>query len=323
MAFEDDMSDIATTYLEYSSLVNPGTNDDNRSPRTPTWGSTVVLTPFDFEKYFPRSPMPPQMKTTIPSPPENPLPWIWQCHLCRNRYPLGVTRRCLYDGHYYCSGETNVKNLKKKRKGQACSSEFDYEGWDTYGEWKREALHMIDNTRVLKRCDECDFPSMCRTPTEQYPVKKEKKSPPPLFLPNQELPQNLNTQKDFQLPSAQELLSLEEGAKEDLLRAAGSSCAKADRTVDFEKILNEARRQEEQAKRDKQKQSKMTDFLKVKSGSKKDKTGDKRSAVGSLTLNLEQDRARKSGGSDFVVPTLDFWGKGAKIKSPSSHYGST
>lgn len=314
------MSDIATTYLEYSPLVDSTTNDQEpRSPRTPVWGASALRTPFDFEKYFPRSPLPPQLKTTVPPPPDLPLPWVWQCHLCRNRYPLGVTRRCLYDGHYYCSGETNVKNLKKKKKGHACSSEFDYEGWDEYGEWKRKALQRITNARAPQKCENCDFPSMCRTPVDQYPVKKERKSvssPPPFFIRDQELPKKSTIRIDFQLPSAQELLALEDGEKEDLLRAAGSSCAKADKSVDFEKILSEARRQEEEARKNKQKQSKVTDFLKVKTGSKKDKTGEKRSATSSLTLNLEQDRARKSSSSEFLMPSLDFWGKGSKAKSP-------
>jgi hypothetical protein len=313
-SLHDDMSDIATTYLEYSPLMNLTANDDEaRSPRTPTWGHSAILTPFDFEKYFPRSPLPPQMKATVPSPPDLPLPWVWQCHLCRNRYPLGVTRRCLYDGHYYCSGETNVKNLKKKKKGQACSSEFDYEGWDDYGEWKRKALRMIDNTKVPKRCEKCDFPSMCRTPVDQYPVKRERKSSS-LFISEQKSPKKSTIQIDFQLPSAQELLALEEGEKEDLLRAAGSSCAKADKSVDFEKILSEARRQEAEAKKIKQRQSKVTDFLKVKTGTKKEKVGDKHSAAASLTLNLEQDRARKGSASEFVVPSIDFWGKSNKNK---------
>lgn len=267
-SLDTGMSDIATTYLEYSPLVNPSGDEEPRSPRTPTWEPSGAITPFNFERYFPRSPLPPQMtKSTIPKPPDLPMPWVWQCHLCRNRYPLGVTRRCLYDGHYYCSGETNVKNLKKKKKGQACSSEFDYEGWDEYGEWKRQALHTIDNTKVLKRCEKCDFPSMCRTPPEQYPVKKNKKPLPPFVLREEKLPKKSNIQIDFQLPSAQELLALEEGEKEDLLRAAGSSCAKADRAVDFEKILKEAFRQEEQAKA---RQSKLTNFLKSKSNFKKE-----------------------------------------------------
>ncbi|ETN40188.1 uncharacterized protein HMPREF1541_04464 [Cyphellophora europaea CBS 101466] len=315
---DEDMSDFATTVLEYAPLFSFAEQEESRSPRSPTWAPPGAATPFNLDKYFPKSPLPHhRKKASVPAPPAAPLPWIWQCHLCRNRYALGVTRRCLYDGHYYCSGETNVKNLKKKRKGQACSSEFDYEGWDEYGEWRRKALHMIDNTKVLTRCEKCDFPSMCRTPPEQYPVKMDRVSQPSFELPVAELRES-NIQVDFQLPSAQELLALEEGEKEELLRAAGSSCAKADRSVDFERILQEAQRQEDEAKKQKQKQkqSKMTDYLKGKSSSKKEKPDDKRSASANLTLNLEQDKARRSGVSDFVMPSIDIWGKGGKRKSP-------
>lgn len=312
MAIQDDeMSDITETVLHYDSYVSFNKDEDMRSPRTPTWAPPVVVTPFDFEKYFPRTPLPPQMKkTTIPPPPDSPLPWIWQCHLCRNRYPLGVTRRCLYDGHYYCSGETNVKNLKKKKKGQACSSEFDYEGWDEYGEWKRGVLAVLGQTKVSKRCDKCDFPSMCRTPPEQFPIQKEKKSPPPTVIPVAQ-PINSSIQLDSQLPSAEELAALEEGEKEELLLQAGSSLAKADRNVDFEKILQEAIRMEQDGKKQKQKQSRVSELLKGKSGSKKEKSSGDRRGSG-LSLNLDSDKGRKGSGSDFVMPSLDIWGRSSK-----------
>ncbi|KPI41390.1 uncharacterized protein AB675_9055 [Cyphellophora attinorum] len=301
MASEDvEMSDITETVLHYDSYTSFPRDEGMRSPRTPTWAPSVAVTPFDFDKYFPRTPLPPSMrKATIPPPPEAPLPWIWQCHLCRNRYPLGVTRRCLYDGHYYCSGETNVKNLKKKKKGQACSSEFDYEGWDEYGEWKREALAIMGQAKVLKRCDKCDFPSMCRTPPEQFPVKKEKKSPPPVAVLPVSPAKKATIELDFQLPSADELAALEKGEKEELLLAAGASLAKADRSVDFAKIL-----QEGAGKKQTLKQSKVTDMFKGKT--KKDKAAIEKG----LSLSLEPSKSRKSG--EFVMPSLDIWGKGSK-----------
>ncbi|KAF2147265.1 uncharacterized protein K452DRAFT_217695, partial [Aplosporella prunicola CBS 121167] len=41
--------------------------------------------------------------TTPLSPPPAPaLRWIWQCHICKSVYPLGATRRCLDDGHFFC-----------------------------------------------------------------------------------------------------------------------------------------------------------------------------------------------------------------------------
>ena len=29
---------------------------------------------------------------------QGPMPWLWACHKCNSRYPLGATRRCLHDG---------------------------------------------------------------------------------------------------------------------------------------------------------------------------------------------------------------------------------
>ncbi|KAI9053996.1 hypothetical protein LZ554_002940 [Drepanopeziza brunnea f. sp. 'monogermtubi'] len=53
------------------------------------------------------------LRAIIPSPllpaeyfktaPPFPYPWIWRCHLCHSVYRLGVTRRCLEDGHFFCS----------------------------------------------------------------------------------------------------------------------------------------------------------------------------------------------------------------------------
>lgn len=37
------------------------------------------------------------------SQPPSPLTWTWRCHLCYTTYRLGTTRRCLLDGHYFCS----------------------------------------------------------------------------------------------------------------------------------------------------------------------------------------------------------------------------
>jgi hypothetical protein len=305
---DDDMSDIATTVLQYAPFMNFTDKDGDeemRSPRTPTWAPSVAVTPFDFEKYFPRTPLPAHMKkaAAIPPPPESPLPWIWQCHLCRNRYPLGVTRRCLYDGHYYCSGETNVKNLKKKRKGHACSSEFDYEGWDEYGDWRREALQAVDNKRTLKRCEKCDFPSMCRTPKEQYPVQKPEKTRTSIALvepTSKKQDKKPTTKLEFLLPSAEELTAMHEWDPEDEKRQAGSSSAKADKSIDFDAILHkEVSPTGNDGQKLKQRQSKVTDLWKGSmSNMKKDKSNGR-----GLTLNLEQEKPKKA--VDFVMPSLD------------------
>ena len=184
----EDLSN--TDYVSFS-------DEDIRSPRTPTWAPdspSSLISPFDYTKFFGTSPKA-TSRNSIPPPPEKPQAWIWQCHLCRHRYQLGVTRRCLYDGHYYCSGETDRPNLKKKRKGQACSSEFHYEGWGDYGDWKRSVLSVMKNPRILKACEQCDFPSECRTPESQKPIRKKKTAPPPtlIALPNLQKDRNSST----------------------------------------------------------------------------------------------------------------------------------
>lgn len=154
-----------------------GEDENLRSPRSPNWAPTTpsLTSPFDYTKFFATSPSETTDERSLLPPPDNPLPWIWQCHLCRNRYPLNVTRRCLYDGHYYCSGETDRPNLRKKKKGLACSSEFDYDGWEDFVNWRQHVLKAVDNPRVLAGCEACAFPSQCRTPTALHPPKKSKK----------------------------------------------------------------------------------------------------------------------------------------------------
>ncbi|KAN0109969.1 hypothetical protein V8E51_006356 [Hyaloscypha variabilis] len=92
---------------------------------------------------------PPLFTATIP---KTPYPWIWKCHLCGSVYRLGVTRRCLEDGHFFCSITTpppspvhssdeskSQKSRKtKKRRPKGCRAEFDYTGWEAYNEWRRE-----------------------------------------------------------------------------------------------------------------------------------------------------------------------------------------
>ncbi|KAL0254839.1 hypothetical protein SLS55_009363 [Diplodia seriata] len=128
-------------------------------------------------------------------PPSPALKWIWQCHVCHRTYPLGTTRRCLDDGHYFCSGVTTAKTWRastsprksrKAKKHRACASEFDYGGWKAFGQWRRneEAIRgasfadMVDfsisddglvsprppvQSNVSRDCwNGCDFPSECR-----------------------------------------------------------------------------------------------------------------------------------------------------------------
>jgi hypothetical protein len=121
-----------------------------------------------------------QTESDAPSPP---LSWVWQCHQCHRSYHLGVTRRCLEDGHQFCSGTTTVKAWRKPvqqrrtRRHKACASEFDYGGWKAWGRWRRggarnQVAHSLQNGRspqqregpVLKNdCwNACDYPSECR-----------------------------------------------------------------------------------------------------------------------------------------------------------------
>ncbi|KAF2755796.1 hypothetical protein EJ05DRAFT_503246 [Pseudovirgaria hyperparasitica] len=81
-------------------------------------------------------------------PPVEPLAWIWKCHMCQRQYPLGATRRCPIDGHYFCSGTTKLHAWRtqgkakgngkaKKHYHEACAHEFDFNGWLAYGDWRR------------------------------------------------------------------------------------------------------------------------------------------------------------------------------------------
>ena len=120
-----------------------------------------------------------QISTTRNRPPPNlPLYWLWQCHLCRLKYPLGATRRCLEDGHHFCSGApppTGSRRRRTNRRHGDCTSEFDYQGWQSWGEWRRADLPpqtrsipipgsaFVPTPKPLKDCwARCDYPSECR-----------------------------------------------------------------------------------------------------------------------------------------------------------------
>jgi hypothetical protein len=98
--------------------------------------------------------------------PPNPLSWLWQCHHCHRNYKLGVTRRCLDDGHRFCSGTMSAKAWQnpvqnRSKRHRACASEFDYVGWKAWGRWRRGASKIKDGSK--KDCwNTCDYPSECR-----------------------------------------------------------------------------------------------------------------------------------------------------------------
>lgn len=93
------------------------------------------------------------------------MPWVWTCHLCRSKYPLAATRRCLDDGHHFCAGTSIDRRNGRIKKHNACSSEFDYAGWKAYGDWRRSynQEEKPDFVHGSKDCSEhCDYPSECR-----------------------------------------------------------------------------------------------------------------------------------------------------------------
>lgn len=80
--------------------------------------------------------------SSVSSTPPLPIPpqWLWRCHMCGIAYPLGTTRRCLNDGHYFCAGTTVSKKTGKRKIHAPCGSTFDYVGWQKYGDWRRREL---------------------------------------------------------------------------------------------------------------------------------------------------------------------------------------
>ncbi|KAF1356428.1 hypothetical protein BDV97DRAFT_266813, partial [Delphinella strobiligena] len=88
----------------------------NLHPTLPFRSSNLAIPPSPFTPRLPITPpaTPPRpLRSTpsggiqkhlhqLPPPRANPLKWIWQCHICNRQYRLGVTRRCLDDGHYFC-----------------------------------------------------------------------------------------------------------------------------------------------------------------------------------------------------------------------------
>ncbi|KAI9725556.1 MAG: hypothetical protein M1828_003044 [Chrysothrix sp. TS-e1954] len=175
--------------------------------------STTSLLSVPTSPQSPLSPLSPKFPKPIHMPPTNygtrrkssvfrahpapskPLPWRWQCHVCLRCYDIGITRRCLDDGHVFCSGghETTLnknssraraKPRRSRRHTKACASEFDYEGWKTWGNWRHEvevaandgslsppatAGSAADDSprakkqKTHKQCHrKCDYPSHCR-----------------------------------------------------------------------------------------------------------------------------------------------------------------
>ncbi|KAF2233781.1 hypothetical protein EV356DRAFT_196874 [Viridothelium virens] len=169
---------------------------------TPFQPSRLGIPPSPFSPLSPLTPPPrPSQKShldftkprthehTFP-PPGKPLQWLWKCHICNHVYPLGATRRCLEDGHRFCSGTTVTRSRRtngksKFKRHKPCTSEFDYQGWKRWSAWRREqtgytitrsgtstpdsaiAMSPSRSSRSHKDCwNRCDYPSECRWGTE-------------------------------------------------------------------------------------------------------------------------------------------------------------
>lgn len=142
---------------------------------TPFKPTFLSIPPSPFSPLLPIIPatLPNRISAAQPSPPfqpstsapDSPLSWMWQCHQCHRKYHLGATRRCLDEGHNFCSGTTTIKAWRKPvsrrtKRHRACASEFDYAGWKAMGRWRRGSGSGIGKK---KNCwASCDYPSECR-----------------------------------------------------------------------------------------------------------------------------------------------------------------
>ncbi|KAI4143875.1 MAG: hypothetical protein LQ340_006852, partial [Diploschistes diacapsis] len=118
------------------------------------------------------------------SPPAIPPAWSWSCHHCQTTYPLGATRRCLYDGHFFCAGQTVNKRTGRVKRHKACGSVFDYVGWKEHGEWRRNEVRMRDrDTSRLGLSEQQDRDAEDLLSTDEsdaeFPSDAENKGKPP------------------------------------------------------------------------------------------------------------------------------------------------
>lgn len=129
------------------------------SPFSPRLPITPPATPP--KAHHPRPSNKRALSSPVTPPPSAPLNWLWQCHVCYRAYPLGATRRCLDDGHLFCSGTTAVTKRKGKasrrtKRHRACASEFDYASWKTWGEWRRTENALVQLHRMDSNNDATD-----------------------------------------------------------------------------------------------------------------------------------------------------------------------
>lgn len=269
---------LETAYTSFSS------DEGVRSPRTPTYlpqsPSATRLTPFDHTKVLEEnSAAHSETRMSLPPTPNEPLAWVWICHLCHSRYPLGVTRRCLVDGHYYCSGEANQPNLRKKKKKQSCSSEFDYVAWREWGDWRRMALKILKKPRFSGGCENCVFPSQCRYPVE---IKDEGEKPT----------RSRKTSTLIQTTPGTEVITAESNGKgeNDKKRSLSTS----NENVSFDQILNDIFTEEKSMKLNSNKEM----FKRKGQGKHKNSQNDSISSLEQKTAK-EAERVKQLVGIDL------------------------
>ncbi|KAL1983019.1 hypothetical protein VTN96DRAFT_566 [Rasamsonia emersonii] len=140
------------------SAVSSGSDDTSSLPTTPD------LPPSEDDSQ-PEDGMPPESPT--------PYPWTWTCHRCGQEYRLGVTRRCLRDGHYYCTARVG------DRPKRICFAEFDYSGWREFNDWHHEVRKLKEEeeqaSKKRKRSSSSSsssFWAMCPKPQQQQQPRK-------------------------------------------------------------------------------------------------------------------------------------------------------
>ncbi|ODH48804.1 hypothetical protein GX48_05129 [Paracoccidioides brasiliensis] len=144
------------------------TNTQDASSPTPSSNPSPIISPLislpssSTGSHSPSPRLPESDTDQLPPPPRTPMAWMWKCHLCCSKYPLGVTSRCLIDGHCYCSGRPTDRN---KQQGQiSCTSNFDYVGWKSMVGWQKQVRRASDNEGIREHgCwADCTFPTSCR-----------------------------------------------------------------------------------------------------------------------------------------------------------------
>lgn len=148
--YSNDEKPIPTFESPLSPVLSPPQSPDYTPPDTPV----------DID--FPRFEDNPWFMRRLPPRPRIPEPWTWKCHRCHREYRLGVTRRCLFDGHYFCPGKRSDKKGKRH-----CKAEFDYVGWVDWNDWRDRIREINGDEDPLTPFGKhscwkaCNYPSEC------------------------------------------------------------------------------------------------------------------------------------------------------------------